>query len=154
MEIDYTKVDTDYAKIHQRLSELSEKYEIDCTLSPTPIVIGKGLPLEIRCFMAYRVLQNSNYTVSWMVDPSNFCYILDYYDKYDVPLVGRRIYIKWAEDCTWPKPPSLADSFYIEQELGESTSSYMTRVLEAYLKKIGYLVGDKKRKWYESFYRI
>lgn len=130
MKVNYAKVNEDYARIHSRLNELSEKYEQD--LDPTVIIdIGKGLPVEAKCFLAWRVMSNPDYCVDILARVDSFEYVISYYDKYEIPMVGRRLSISW--DGEFVKDTG------VEQILGESTKDFLQRFLRAYLLKVDYL---------------
>src|ERR1035437_1792508 len=134
--IDYNKVNLEYAKIHARLDELEEKSSTNLLQRKVidPIDAAAGLPLQARCFLLYRAYLNSDLIKEFFMDSADFMYTIIYLDPYELPTVGRRIFITfdemgelWKEAC--PVTP------WADRKMGWLSSS----LFEAYLKKEGYL---------------
>ena len=135
--IDYIKINQEYDKIHKRLDELEERYQVAPPQRKIieSIIVAEGLPLHIRCFLLYRVTQLPDLKWETLSDSVAKVNTIVYCDPYELPSVARRINFSYDEMSLLRK---VADF----DPRGYGWSTYILDITKKYLISEGYLTND------------
>lgn len=137
--IDYTKINLEYDKIHKRLDELEDKFQVAPPQRRVidPIETAAGLPLHIRCFLLYRAYNNPNLKKESFCNSTTLTYIVVCLDPYELPTVARRVSITFDEiEELWKV--AHPESSWADRKSGWIANS----LFEPYLKREGYILDD------------
>lgn len=150
--IDYEKINKEYRKIYKDLD--SDSGRTSPLLVQNKIPVAEGLPLHIRCFLMHRMLYQPNLETTITMDPNEFECTVSYYDRYEMPLIGRQITISFKEMATLWEISGIKNA---ETVSSGDINTTLPLLLEGYLLKTGYAlqpIAVKKKGIFEVLWQL